>query len=361
MDNEINNINTADKPCVTLSQIPAEKTLLTRVPEYTDCSITDLYTRIKDADTPMIFKGLCGHFPLVQAGLESSQSAMDYLLKHDTGQPLTTYYLSPEQQGRVFYNEAVDGFNYQAGKLALSQILTRLQAESTQAEPASVYMGSTNIHQYFPSLFAENCLQLDQVNPMTNIWLGNQTRVAAHFDFPHNLACNMVGKRTFTLFPPDQIGNLYIGPMEFAPGGQEISMVNFDKPDFERFPKFEQALAASFTAALEPGDVLFIPSMWWHHVRGVENFNVLITHWWRDTPGFLGRPNNALLQSMLSLRSLPKAQRQAWKAMFEYYIFDHDDVDESHIPDSAKGMLTKPLDELNARKLRADLTNKLKR
>ncbi|UJF20433.1 cupin-like domain-containing protein [Shewanella sp. OMA3-2] len=283
MDNGLHNIDTVIKPSAPTEQVPVEKMPITRVPEHSDCTMAELYDRIKDADSPMIFKGLCGHFPLVQAGLESTQSAMDYLIKHDIGQPVIAYYLPPEQQGRVFYNETVDGFNYQAGKLALSQILARLQAESTQATPASVYMGSTNVHQHFPGLFAENCLQFDQINPMANIWLGNQTRVAAHFDFPHNLACNMVGKRTFTLFPPDQISNLYIGPMEFAPGGQEISMVNFDEPDFERFPKFEQALAASFTAALEPGDVLFIPSMWWHHVRGVESFNVLITHWWRDT------------------------------------------------------------------------------
>ncbi|MCT8987107.1 cupin-like domain-containing protein [Shewanella phaeophyticola] len=138
-------------------------------------------------------------------------------------------------------------------------------------------------------------------------------------------------------------------------------MVDVEHPDFERFPKFQQALAASLTAELNPGDVLFIPSMWWHHVRGIDDINVLITHWWRDTPGYLGRPNNALQHSMLSLRSLPKAQRKAWKAMFDHYIFDHDDVDDSYITDNAKGMLTKPLDELNARKLRADLINKLKR
>jgi len=350
-----------DNPLQNNTTSRADPAVQNYVPEYYDCSLDELYQRIESAETPMIFKGLCRHFPLVQAGLESNQTAMDYLLQHYSGQPVTAYYLPPEQQGRVFYNEQVDGFNYQAGRLDLAQIFERLKAESQQKAPASVYMGSTNIQQYFPNLFAENCLQFSQVNPMANIWLGNQTRVAAHFDFPHNLACNMIGKRTFTLFPPEQIANLYIGPMEFAPGGQEISMVNVDRPDYDRFPKFKAALAASFTAALEPGDVLFIPSMWWHHVRGVEDFNVLITHWWRDTPAFLGRPNNALLHSMLSLRSLPKAQRRAWKALFDHYIFEHDDVDESHIPDNARGMLTKPIDELNARKLRADLTNKLKR
>jgi hypothetical protein len=76
----------------------------------------------------------------------------------------------------------------------------------------------------------------------------------------------------------------------------------------------------------------------------------------------MGRPNNALMLAMLSLRDLPLAQRQAWKAHFDYYIFEHENNNENmqHIPDGVKGVLTKPHNELAARKLRADLLNKLK-
>jgi hypothetical protein len=148
--------------------------------------------------------------------------------------------------------------------------------------------------------------------------------------------------------------------MEFAPGGQDISLVDFEQPDLVKYPKFEQAMAAAQVAELEAGDALFMPSMWWHHVEGLDAFNVLVTHWWRNSPAFMGRPNNALMLAMLSLRDLPKAQRQAWKAHFEYYIFDHEKQNLDHIPDQAKGVLSKPHDELAARKLRADLLNKLK-
>jgi hypothetical protein len=334
---------------------------LTAVDCVSDWTLAQVMTHIEQADKPIVFKGLCRHWPLVQAGLESAEKALDYLRQFYQGSAVTAYYLAPEEQGRVFYNQQLDGFNYQAGRLDFNQLINRLQQENASSTPAGIYMGSTDIHQFLPGLGEQNSLNLHPINPLTSIWLGNKTKVAAHFDFPLNLACNVVGKRTFTLFPPEQISNLYVGPMEFAPGGQDISMVDVEHPDFERFPKFQQALDASLTAELNPGDVLFIPSMWWHHVRGIDDINVLITHWWRDTPGYLGRPNNALQHSILSLRSLPKAQRQAWKAMFNHYIFDHDDVDDSYIPDNAKGMLTKPLDELNARKLRADLINKLKR
>ena len=117
-----------------------------------------------------------------------------------------------------------------------------------------------------------------------SIWIGNRTVATAHFDMTHNLACCMVGRRRFSLFPPEQVHNLYPGPLEPTPGGQVISMVNFDAPDFERFPRFREALAAGQVAEIEPGDVLFYPAMWWHHVQALESFNTMINYWWTTTP-----------------------------------------------------------------------------
>jgi hypothetical protein len=239
-------------------------------------------------------------------------------------------------------------------------VLDKLIAHTEDPNPPTMYMGSTEINKWFPGYNKQNNASIDHLNPLTTVWIGNRTKIAAHYDFPNNLACCVVGKRKFTLFPPEQLSNLYVGPMAFSPGGQDISLVDFDQPDLVKYPRFEQAVAAAQVAELEAGDALFMPSMWWHHVESLTAFNVLVTHWWRDSPAFMGRPNNALMLAMLSLRDLPLAQRQAWKAHFDYYVFDHDDENFEHIPDVAKGVLSKPHDELAARKLRAELLNKLK-
>jgi hypothetical protein len=314
-----------------------------------------------NAAKPVLLKSFINHWPLVKAGLESQNSAFEYLANAYSGQPITAYYAQPDANGRIFYNPEFNGFNFQSASVDLHTILSKLKEVSTQAEPPAVYVGSTNINRHFPALNDENKVTIANEQPLTNLWLGNQTKVAAHFDFPNNLACCAVGKRRFTLFPPEQVKNLYIGPKEFAPGSQDISLVDFEQPDLVKYPKFNEAIDNALVANLEAGDALFIPSMWWHHVEGLTDFNVLVTHWWRNSPSFMGKPDNALELAILSLRNLPYEQRQAWKALFDHYVFDHEEQDIQHIPEHAQGCLTLPITELEARKLRAKLLEQLKR
>ncbi|WP_448214163.1 cupin-like domain-containing protein [Colwellia sp. MEBiC06753] len=311
--------------------------------------------------TPLVLKGFASDWPIVQAAQTSNYAACDYLRQFYNQQPVNACLGAPENNGRVFYNQQVTGFNYQASKADLNLVLDKLLAHQQDPKPPTLYVASTEVGSFLPGFKAEHTTSIDQYRPIASIWIGNQSKIAAHYDFPHNLAISVVGKRRFTLFPPDQVANLYPGPMEFAPGGQDISMVDFDNPDFEKFPKFEHAIASAEVAELDTGDALYLPSMWWHHVEGLTSLNVLLTHWWRDTPSFLGRPNNALLHAMLSLRNLPKAQRQAWQAIFNHYIFEHDEASLEHLPEHAQGAQQKPIDELTARRIRAELIEKLKR
>lgn len=331
-----------------------------KVKEISDCRPGDIPDFVLTSSEPLILKGFGDNWPVVIAGKESPSKAADYLRSFYSDIPVNAYYGPPETKGRVFYNEEMTGFNFFSSKASLNQVLEKLLEHIDDPAPPTMYVGSTEVNKWLPGYNEQNNASIDHLSPLTTIWLGNRSKIAAHYDFPNNLACCVVGRRRFTLFPPEQVANLYVGPMEFAPGGQEISLVDFEQPDLDKYPKFEQALAAAQVAELEAGDALFLPSMWWHHVENLDAFGVLVTHWWRDSAAFMGRPNNALMLAMLSLRDLPLAQRQAWKAHFDYYIFNHDEDNLDHIPDVAKGVLSKPHDELTARKLRADLLNKLK-
>src|SRR5690606_1306790 len=172
----------------------------------------------------------------------------------------------------------------------------------------------------------ENDLGMGDRQPLVSIWLGNRTRIAAHHDLPDNIACVVVGHRRFTLFPPEQLPNLYVGPLDFTPAGQAISLVAFVRPDLQRFPKFAEAVKHAQVAELGPGDAIFIPSMWWHHIEALDTFNVLVNYWWRQNPAWMDTPMNALMLAIMTVRELPPEQRAIWQDVFRHYVFEPGEV-----------------------------------
>ncbi|WGL18442.1 cupin-like domain-containing protein [Microbulbifer bruguierae] len=310
---------------------------------------------------PLILRNYCAHFPAVAAGKQSPQAMAEYLLQHYSGNPIIGCYGGADAGGRVFYNEDMSGFNFDSRRVPLGALLDEILTSAHAPAMPMRYMPSSEVSYWFPRFSTDNDAGVGSVSPIGSLWLGNKVRVAAHYDFPDNLACNIAGIRRFTLLPPEQIANLYPGPLEFAPGGQEVSLVDFYNPDFERFPRFHAALEHAQVAELNAGDALYIPGMWWHHVESLGVLNVLYTHWWRDSEAYMGRPTNALLHAVLGLRNLPARQREAWKALFDYYIFDAEDDAAGHIPENARGVLQQPLGLEAAMQLRAKLLNDLKR
>ncbi|RAK52233.1 cupin-like domain-containing protein [Phenylobacterium deserti] len=323
------------------------------------------FEEILQSQHPMVFKGLAGDWPLVREGLASPARAAAYLKALYSGQPVVGYIAAPEIGGRFFYNDAGTGLNFQTERTRLDSFLDRILDQSASSDAPALYIGSTDVDAYLPGLRAENDLGLDskvfgEEPPLVSIWIGNRTIASAHYDMSNNIACCVAGRRRFTLFPPEQIENLYPGPLEPTPGGQVVSMVDFRNPDFGRFPRFRQALEAAQVADLEPGDVLVYPAMWWHQVEALDAFNILVNYWWNSTPGFMDTPMNTLLHGLISLRDRPEHEKRAWRALFDYYVFGPPARPAAHLPERARGALG-PMDDLKARRLRAQLLNRLNR
>ncbi|GLP97635.1 cupin-like domain-containing protein [Paraferrimonas sedimenticola] len=333
---------------------------LAPIQELEGLSRSGLTDELLTRDTPWVARGLMADWPMVKAGQQGARHAREYLLQFYQGITVGTFSADAKYQGRYFYNEAMDNVNFERAPAKLDQVFTRLQQLEAESDPSSLYVGSTTIDNCLPGFRQHNDVDLGERDALATIWMGNRSTIAAHYDLPDNLACVVAGRRRFTLFPPEQLENLYVGPLDFTPAGQSISLVDFDNPDFERFPKFREALANAQTVELEPGDAVFIPAMWWHHVKASTVFNVLINYWWRQSPAFMSAPHNALQHALMDIRALPKAQRKAWKAFFDYYIFEADESTHAHIPHEALASLGE-LDAHKAMRLRALLLNKLKR
>jgi hypothetical protein len=57
------------------------------------------------------------------------------------------------------------------------------------------------------------------------------------------------------------------------------SAVDVENPDYVKYPDFKLA-PVPFECTLGPGDALFIPKKWWHHVRSLD-WSVSANIWWR--------------------------------------------------------------------------------
>ena len=321
---------------------------------------TDLDQQLKSASRPFIVRGIAAHWPLVRSGFEGGGvGARAYLLRHARKRRFEVNVGQPGKGGRLFYDQRM-AMNFQMGRASLSDIFAGIEANEDKPDAPVIYLSSLNIHDYFEGLHEANHLDLRGRVTRDGIWIGTRTEIAAHNDIPNNIAVCAVGKRRFTLFPPESFADLYLGPLENTPAGRAVSMVNFGDPDSAKFPRFERAFDQAELAVLEPGDALFIPSMWFHHVKALDPFNVLVNYWWRDTPQFLGDPEHALLHAILAVRDLPDGERDRWKALFDHYVFSNGSAAAAHLAEGTRGILD-PLNPESAGALRAFLLRSLSR
>ena len=311
-----------------------------RVGEWHDVDRAVFDQRICSRYEPAVLKGLVADWPAVRAASGSPQAARDYLSRMDLGAPIRAFLAEPEVEGRFFYRPDFAGFNFKVVDTGVDRVLQTLLSLEAEGRKQSIYMGSTPTAEILPAFAAANALDLVEGRPTEpRIWIGNASRVAPHFDESDNIACVVAGRRRFILFPPDQVPNLYVGPLDQTVAGQPTSVVDVARPDFERYPRFREALRHARVADLEPGDAIFIPSLWWHGVEAVGPLNILVNYWWSDRPVDADSPLHALAHGLLSISHLEPSRREAWKHLFDHFVFQLDGKPAEHIPEHARGIL----------------------
>ncbi len=317
-------------------------------------------TAVLESPVPLVLKGLVKKWPIVKAAEQSVEAAYHYLCQFYNGELVNTAIGDSDNKGAIFYNQDFSGFSYERTRSSLTSFYNNIKNLHASGSSRVYYVDSAPVDMYVPGFSAHNNLDLGPFTPRVSLWMGNKTIVSAHHDVPDNIACVVVGKRRFVLFPPEQLKNLYIGPLDFNPAGQAISMVDLHNPDFEKYPRYREALAHAQIAELESGDAIYIPSMWWHHVEGLMPFNLMVNYWWVGFPSYIGSPQDAFTLALMNIRSLPADERQHWKNLFEHYIFDPNPENIAHIPQEKLGILGE-IDEVAARRLRSQLLNRLNR
>lgn len=300
---------------------------------------------------PVIIKGLIDDWPVVQEARNSDVGFAKHLKDFVTRQKAPTLIVDPKSNGQIGYNEKHDGFSFVKKSISIYEVVNRLIDDASRTvQDVGIALQSSLVTSYLPHFLETNSSPDFLAGIEPRLWLGNKTLVPAHYDAYFNLAFVIGGKRTFYLFPPEQIFNLYVGPIDLTPAGPAISLVDILNPDLIRYPKYSLALESMQKAELSPGDAIYIPPMWWHAVHATSAINGLLNYWWGEDSQHSSEKllaSDALLYSILSMRNLPKLQRDAWKTVFDYYVFSNNEHATEHLSDGYGGVLADNTDAQN--------------
>jgi len=298
---------------------------------------------------PVVLRGLVRHWPAVQAA--SPAAFRDYAGRFDAGGEVEAFFGDPAIAGKYYYRDDLAGFNFTRRKMRFGAALDTAIRHLDEPGSQSVYIGSVPVGSYLPGFAVDNPMPLLPSSVEPRIWLGHASTVSFHYDTVDNLACVVAGMRRFTLYSPLLIDSLYVGPIDNTMAGQPVSLAASARPDPAQYPRFEAVRDQGLTAELGPGDAIYMPKLWWHQVEGLSPFNGLVNYWWDAFSAGPDAPNTALLLSMIAISERPLAERRAWKALFDHYVFRENGHPLAHLPAERHGLLG-PLKE-NYGKIRA--------
>lgn len=307
----------------------------------------------------MVLTKLVAAWPVVHAATRSDEDLAEYLLRFDQGTAADVFVGERSIAGKYYYREGLEGFNFERRSMRFGEALKSMVASENDATAPTMYFGSLPTNEFLPGFATHNVLSVLPPHVAPRIWLGHQSNVSAHFDAFDNVACVIAGRRRFTLYPPEAIDRLYVGPLDNTMAGQPVSLAAGAAAGDPRYPRFAEARALALSAELEPGDAIFIPKLWWHQVESLAPFNGLVNYWWDAFATGPDAPYVSLLLSMISIAERPLKEREAWRAFFDHYVFRGEGHPLRHLPESQHGMLG-PLKPDNYAKIRAFVMQRLR-
>lgn len=291
-----------------------------------------------ESGRPTVIRGIGAALPVTRAASTAPGAVLDYMLGFANDRRPQVFRSDPINAGHYFYSDDLSGFNFTRSEMALSDAFHAMLAHAADPSAPTTYVGSLVAPAYLPGFAEANHIAIVPRSVEPRLWIGNPSTAAAHYDAYENLACVIAGERTFTLYPPDAIGDLYVGPIDNTMAGQPASLAA-GNPDAARFPRFEKARARAIAVTLKPGDALFLPKLWWHQVEARAPINVMLNYWWDATATGPDAPSLSMLHAMIAIAERPEAERMAFRAFFDHYVFRPEGHPLAHLPEDQRGVL----------------------
>ncbi|XP_039205585.1 bifunctional peptidase and arginyl-hydroxylase JMJD5 [Crotalus tigris] len=210
---------------------------------------------------PLVLEGVVDHWPCLR------KWSVDYLLQ------LAGHRTVPVELGARYTDQ-----DWSQNLMTVGEFISQY----IKQENPNGYLAQHQLFDQIPELKEDIgipdycCLGKNEEEEITiNAWFGPSGTISPlHQDPQHNFLVQVMGRKYIRLFSPDQSEKLYPHEGHLL---HNTSQVDVENPDLEKFPKFK---AAAFQdCILSPGEVLFIPASYWHHVRALDT-SFSVSFWW---------------------------------------------------------------------------------
>jgi hypothetical protein len=264
---------------------------------------------------PFVIRRALEHWPLHRElnAAESDEARFDWLVAalgprrlHWTEGPWGRG-ITPD--GVSEYGSAHREFSRREGSAAeFVAALRRRPSHNTYLKAVSLALTP----RLLPKLGHVECLAGAHVD-RTRLWIGSGGHVSnLHYDPFNNMIGVAAGIKRVVLFPLATLADLYPTALDRGLGARPASWVTLLAWDRARFPRFERALRAGVQAIVGPGDALWIPPFWWHHVESF-GLNVMVNCWCFDVPPrVLAQLERALIGAMRAAHASQPRQLAGW-------------------------------------------------
>ncbi|MFN6461430.1 MAG: cupin-like domain-containing protein [Nostoc sp. DedVER02] len=172
-------------------------------------------------------------------------------------------------------------FAYEVGYAPLKEMKYKEYIENNN-DDLGCYLYEADFEKYFPEITEDVTYpEYFSSKPYIYLWHGFSSKSftspsTLHFDRIHNLFVQVRGRKRFLLFPPSNYLSFY-PPLEDSSGIGHNSKVNPDLLNLELFPKFPWQ--ERIEVVLQPGEMLYLPPFWWHHVTAIDE-NISLSFWY---------------------------------------------------------------------------------
>jgi hypothetical protein len=204
----------------------------------------------------------------------------DYLLKH-CGNNLVPVRFYKKGFWDDYKNFAYEDAYEPKKEMRLKEYINN-HVENRVEHGLECYLSEADFEGCFPEIVGD-VIYPEYLNrkPFSMLWYGFTSQEFSstshlHFDSIHNIFAQIRGRKRILLFPPSNYLSFY-PPLESSSGAANNSKVDPKLFNLELFPNFPWEDKIEFV--LEPGEILYIPPFWWHHVTALDE-NISLSFWY---------------------------------------------------------------------------------